>query len=136
MKMMKKRAKGGMVDTSDKEWDREMGETMDDKDTRESYSGDSNVTKESRGERKRGGMADDKKKDGKKRETEKRHERDDRKRGGMTKKMEGEAARPRLDRAKRKTGGGIGADHNPLSSAARTSDRKDSAMDRRSGGED
>lgn len=45
-----------------------------------------------------------------------------RKRGG---KVEGEMKKARLDRPGRKRGGGVGADTSPLSSAARTSDRRD-----------
>lgn len=44
----------------------------------------------------------------------------ERKRGGRAMKMEGAAAKMRLDRPGRKTGGRVGADKSPLSTAART----------------
>jgi hypothetical protein len=97
------------------------GDDLAEPDAEETYAGKgSNVEKEAHGEvRKKGGKVC--KKAGGKAE--------ERKRGGKAEKkhlghMEGEAKRERLDRPKRKQGGGVGADTSPLTTANKTSDRR------------
>jgi len=60
-----------------------------------------------------------------KRGTEGRFERAEHKRGGHVAELHGEGAKKRLDRPARKRGGGVGSDITPLSSAAKTKDRRD-----------
>lgn len=112
-----RRAAGGR----DPEWDGKKGEEDRDDAPTDVYAGKgSNVAKEA-DERKRGGKV------AKKRE-EKREDKDarkERKAGGRVEKLDGHGARHRLDRPGRKRGGGVGADKSPLSSAARTHDRRE-----------
>lgn len=56
----------------------------------------------------------------------KKDERKARKSGGRVEEMGGHAAKKRLDRPGRKRGGGVGSDSSPLTTASRTTDRRDS----------
>jgi len=167
-----RRAEGGKVETSDKEWDGRVGDDELDEPTREVYAGaGSHVNREADGsmvneeagmKAKRGGRA--KKRGGRVHkavggaegeteggaergkhhpeersrggETKKRHERMAKKHGGHVEHMDGKAAKHRLDRARRKTGGGVGSDSNPLTSASRIKDRVGGEEDGRSRGGD
>jgi hypothetical protein len=106
----KHRKEGGRAEYGD-------GAENEEPDAEDVYEGkDSNVAKEAHGEeRKRGGKV--KKKAGgkvEKKEHEKKH----------VGKVEGEEKKHRLDRPGRKRGGGIGSNVNPLSTSARTEDRR------------
>lgn len=135
----KRRAEGGRV--RDAGWDGKYGDDDRDEAPGDVYSGkSSHVAQEAKGEmagkRKRGGRVEKEERKEEKREGHKRHERAERKHGGRVHvgNVEGGGAKHRLDRPGRKRGGGIGADTTPLSTAARTSDRKGGEEDRRSGG--
>lgn len=94
MKAAKKYAHGGKMESPKK------GVVVGDKTPNMTYAGgDSNVLKEAKA-RKRGGMC--------------------KKEGG---KAMGKEAMKRLDRPMRKSGGKVGANERPLSTAAHTSDR-------------
>lgn len=92
------------------------GADNDEPDAEEAYEGaGSNVVKEAHGEeRKHGGKVKMKKKRGGEVKHEKKH----------VGKVEGDEKKHRLDRPGRKRGGGVGANVTPLSTAARTDDRR------------
>jgi len=107
----KHRKTGGRAE---EEEDGNSGVDTPEPDTDMSYTYQSNVTKEAKDERKKGGAI---KKVAKK------------KGGEVAKKkhvgeVEGEAKKHRLDRPGRKRGGGVGADTSPLTTAANTSERR------------
>ena len=140
---MKKHYKaGGRTGDGDREWDGLKGDDTPDEAPKDVYAGrDSHVAKEARGEmtgtekdedrpaRKAGGKVE------KEHMTKNRHERRARKHGGRVEEMHEKGGKRRLDRPGRKRGGGVGSDVTPLSTAARTSDRREGAEeDKRSGG--
>lgn len=152
------RARGGKAEVSeDEEWDGNAGDDTPDKDTKDVYAGqESRVRKEADGdERKRGGKVKHHRKERKhggrthkmhggdvalggekEHKVSRKDERIEKKHGGRAheEKLHGEAARPRLDRAKRKSGGGVGADTSPLSTAAKISERRGDDEDKRTQG--
>ena len=147
--MRKRKARGG--ETEDREWDGKDGTVADDKAPTEVYAGKGHVTREAEGEmvnerdeekrggrakRKKGGKAECKSMGGEaeERSTHGRFERKEKKRGGHVAKMEGKGAKHRLDRPGRKRGGGVGSDSSPLTSAARTHDRRGDDEDAVTGG--
>jgi len=122
----KHRKTGGRADAGEENADDDSegdsraprGWVMKEPDTDMSYTKDSNVIGESKGEeRKRGGKVKKKvmrKHGGKTEHKEKKH----------LGHIEGEEKKHRLDRPGRKRGGGVGSDTSPLTTANRTSERR------------
>lgn len=112
-KVMRKKGGRTEADESSSKEDKEYGGgyELPEDDVTTSYSGKSNVTDEAKGEMKKGGRAA-KKKGGEVKKEKKVH------------KVEGDEKGARMDRPARKRGGGIGADVNPLSTAATLKDRR------------
>lgn len=122
----KHRKTGGRADAGEENADDDSegdsraprGWKMPEPDTTMSYTKDSNVEGEAKGEeRKKGGKV-------------KAHKKVMRKHGGKTEHkkhlghIEGEEKKHRLDRPGRKRGGGVGADTSPLTTANKTSERR------------
>lgn len=114
--------------TEDSDWDAKTGRDFKDDAPAEAYAGGgSHVVDEAKGgitHKARGGSVHDREAEGGHEANEERDRRRRRRRGGRTERLDGDAAKRRLDRTAKKRGGGVGADTSPLTTASRTTDRK------------